>query len=158
VAGLANDIVVRLPDIDERPDPDIARDAVAAIRYQLPTSSKDIKVTVQGGWVTLEGTAEWYYQKDAAEMAVRPLRGVKGVSNMIRLTPRVAPSEVKSKIEEAFKRNAAIDASNIIVEASGDEVILNGSVRSWAERQEAENAAWAAPGVTKVTDRVTVSF
>lgn len=157
VAGLANDIMVRLLNVDERPDPDIARDAVAAIRYQLPSSSKDIKAIVQSGWVTLEGTAEWYYQKDAAETAVRQLRGVKGVSNLIRLTPRVAPTEVKRKIEEALKRNAAIDASNITVEASGDEVILNGWVRSWAERQEAETAAWAAPGVTKVTDRVTVS-
>jgi osmotically-inducible protein OsmY len=158
VFGLANDIEVRLTNLDQRPDPDIARDAVSAIHAHLPLGSADMKVRVESGWVTLEGAVAWYFQKKTAEMAVRGLKGVKGVSNTITLKPQVAPADVKRKIEDAFKRNAAIDASRIMVEASGGAVTLKGSVRSWLERQEAENAAWAAPGVTSVNDQVIVSL
>ena len=134
VLGVANDLEVRLPNIDERPDPDIARDAVAAIKTQLPFSYEQIKVVVKNGWVTLEGEVEWNYQREAAERAVRRVKGVKGVSNKIELKPRVAPSEIKRKIEEAFRRSAEIDASRVTVETHGGEVILRGTVRSWAER------------------------
>jgi len=157
VAGVANDIEVRLPALDERPDPDIARDAVAAIKNQLPISSERIKVVVKNGWVTLEGQAEWQYQRNTAETSVRRIKGVKGVTNSIVLKPRAEPNEIKKKIQEAFKRNAEVDANRITVEANGSEVILKGSVRSWIEREEAERAAWAAPGVTKVEDRIVVS-
>ena len=157
VAAVANDIEVRLPAIDQRPDPDIARDAVAAIKSQLPISSEHIKIVVKNGWVTLEGTAEWQYQRNTAETAVRRIKGVKGVTNSIVLKPRAEPTEIKKKIQEAFKRNAQVDADRITVEANGSEVILKGSVRSWIEREEAERAAWAAPGVTKVEDRIVVS-
>jgi osmotically-inducible protein OsmY len=157
VAAVANDIEVRLPAIDQRPDPDIARDAVAAIKSQLPISSEHIKIVVKNGWVTLEGTAEWQYQRSTAETAVRRIKGVKGVTNSIVLKPRAEPTEIKKKIQEAFKRNAQVDADRITVEANGSEVILKGSVRSWIEREEAERAAWAAPGVTKVEDRIVVS-
>jgi osmotically-inducible protein OsmY len=157
VAGVANDIEVRLPALDERPDPDIARDAVAAIKSQLPISSERIKVVVKNGWVTLEGQAEWQYQRNTAETSVRRIKGVKGVTNSIVLKPRAEPNEIKKKIQEAFKRNAEVDANRITVEANGSEVVLKGSVRSWIEREEAERAAWAAPGVTKVEDRIVVS-
>jgi osmotically-inducible protein OsmY len=157
VLAVANDIEVRLPSVDERPDPEIARDAVAAIKSQLPISSEHIKVVVKNGWVTLEGKVEWQYQKNTAENAVRRIKGVKGVSNLIQLKPRAQPSEIKRKIQEAFRRNAEIDANRITVEANGSEVILKGAVRSWIEREEAERAAWAAPGVTKVEDRIVVS-
>jgi osmotically-inducible protein OsmY len=157
VKAVANDIEVRLPAIDQRPDPDIAREAVDAIKSQLPISSENIRVVVKSGWVTLEGTVEWQYQRNTAETAVRRIRGVKGVTNSIVVKPHVEPTEVKRKIQEAFRRSAEIDANRVQVEAHGSEVILKGSVRSWIEREEAERAAWAAPGVTKVDDRLIVS-
>jgi osmotically-inducible protein OsmY len=157
VIAVANDIEVRLPSVDERPDPEIARDAAAAIKNQLPISFEHIKVIVKNGWVTLDGQVEWQYQRQTAESAVRRIKGVKGVSNLIQLRPRVQPSEIQRKIQEAFRRNAEIDANRITVEAHGGEVVLRGTVRSWIEREEAERAAWAAPGVTKVEDRIVVS-
>src|ERR1700730_8693945 len=157
VAGLANDLEVRMPSVDERPDPEIARDAVSAIKSQLPISSERIKVVVKNGWVTLEGQVEWQYQKSTAENAVRRIKGVKGVSNLIVLKPRAEPAEIKNKIMDAFKRNAEVDANRIQIEAHGSEVILKGTVRSWIEREEAERVAWSAPGVTKVEDRIVVS-
>jgi osmotically-inducible protein OsmY len=157
VVGVANDIEVRLRSIDEVPDPEIARDAVAAIKSQLPISYEEIKVIAKNGWATLEGEVEWQYQKQTADRAVRHLKGVKGVSNLINIKPQVQPTEVKRKIEEALKRSAEVDANRIQVEAHGGEVTLKGIVRSWIEREEAEHAAWAAPGVMKVDDRITVS-
>jgi osmotically-inducible protein OsmY len=157
VVGVANDIEVRLPVIDQRPDPDIARDAVSALKSELPYSSENIKVIAKDGRITLEGTVEWNYARERAENAVKRIRGVKGVTNSITLKPKVAPHEVRRKIEDAFRRSAEIDASRVTVEANGSEVILRGTVKSWAEREEAERAAWAAPGVTRVDNRVTIS-
>ncbi len=156
VVGLANDIEVRLHNVDEKPDPEIAREAVAAIKSQLPYSWENIKVIVKDSWVHLEGEEEWQFQRHTAEKAVRRLRGVKGVSNLIKLKPRAQPSEIKRKIQEAFKRNAELDANRIAVEAKGSEVILKGTVRSWAELEEAERVAWSAPGVIKVENRIVV--
>src|SRR3979411_3264263 len=147
----------RLPAVDQRADPDIARDAVGALKAELPISHDRIKVIVKDGWVTLEGAVEWQYQKTTAENAVRKVKGVKGVTNVITVKPKVQPSELQRKILEAFKRNAEVDANRITVEANGSEVILKGTVRSWIEREEAERVAWSAPGVTRVEDGIVVS-
>jgi osmotically-inducible protein OsmY len=157
VVGLANDLEVRLSTADQRADPEIARDAVTALKNYLPFSWHQIKVIVDKGWVTLEGQVEWNYQREEAERAVRRVKGVRGVINTIQLKPSVEPTEIKRKIEEAFRRSAEIDASRITVETNGGEVILKGTVRSWAERQEAERAAWKAPGVTRVVNHIAIA-
>ena len=155
--GVVNDLEVRLPGIDERPDPEIARDAIARLKSELPFSWEKIRLVVKNGFLTLEGEVEWNYQRQRAEEAVRRVRGLKGVTNSIEVKPRVAPMEIRRKIEEALRRAAELDASRITVETTGNEVMLRGTVRSWAERQEAERAAWAAPGVAKVDNRIIVS-
>lgn len=157
VAAVANDLEVRLPIFNQRPDPEIARDAVAAIQHNLPYSGDHIRVVVRDGWITLEGTVEWNYQRERAEESVRHVRGLKGVTNLIQLSPRVPPTEVKRRIDEALRRSAEVDAERITVETDGGTVILKGTVRSWVEREAAERSAWAAPGVTRVENQITVS-
>ena len=124
VVAVANDLDVRLPEIDERPDPEIARDAIQRIKSELPYAWDKIRVVVKNGWLKLEGEVEWNYQRERAAEAVRRVRGVKGVMNSIELKPSVAPMEIRRKIEEALRRAAEIDASRITVETNGSEVIL----------------------------------
>lgn len=157
VRGLANDIKVRIPAGDQRTDPEIAREAVSAIEREVPSCADRIRVVVKEGYVTLEGTVEWQFQKEWAEKAIRKIKGIKNIVNVVDVNPTVSPVDLKKKIEDAFVRSAQLDANRITVEAKGNEVTLRGTVRSWAERQEAERAAWAAPGVTRVNNQIAIS-
>ena len=156
VIGIANDVEVRLPAIDERPDPAIARDAVAALELQLPASWEPIKVIVKSGVITLDAEVEWNYQRKIAEETVGRVRGVRKVRNLIRVNPRASPEAIERKIEEVFVRSAELDAKGIRVEVDGHRVILEGTVRSWAEREAAERAAWSGPGVVLVENHIAV--
>jgi osmotically-inducible protein OsmY len=156
VKAVANDLAVRLASSYQRTDTEIAQAALAALKWNTVVPKDRVTLVVKDGWITLTGTLDWQYQKDGAARAVRDLTGVKGVTNEIHVKPAVKTTDVRDKIEAAFKRSAEIDARRVNVTAQDGKVILSGNVHSWAERQEAERAAWAAPGVTHVDDRLTV--
>jgi osmotically-inducible protein OsmY len=158
VTAVADDIDVRLPLLHQRPDPLIARDAVEALERVLPDAAPHIQVTVRNGWVTLEGEVEWNHEREEAKWQVVPVRGVIGVSNKIRLRPKVAPEEIETAVAAAIRRSAQLDAERIAVEVDGDGVRLRGTVRSWAEKEEAERAAWSLPGIAWVYNQLAVSL
>ena len=158
VKAVAEELQVRIPGSLHRSDTDIAHHAVAALEWDVEVPDDKIRVKVDNGRITLEGEADWQDQRLAAERAVRYLTGVKGVTNQIRIAPRVSSYDVSQRIKDALRRSAESDAQKIEVEAKDGRVTLRGSVHSWADRAEAERAAWGAQGVTEVDDRITVGF
>jgi osmotically-inducible protein OsmY len=156
VKAIANDLEIRLPSSSKRDDPEIAHAAVDALKWNISVPSDRVRVKVDKGWVTLEGDVDWYFQKEAAERAVRWLTGVKGVTNLIAVHVTPAPSDVKSKIKAALSRGAEVDAERITVEVNGHKAILRGTVRSYSERRDAERAALDAPGIAEVENKLTV--
>jgi osmotically-inducible protein OsmY len=156
VKGVANDIEVRLAPTGQRTDTEIAQAAVTALRWSTMVPKDAVTVSVSSGWLTLKGTVDWQYQTDAAARILRDLVGVRGVTNDILLKPHAKAGDVQGKIEAAFKRSAEIDARRIKVTVFDGKVTLDGNVHSWAEREEARRAAWAAPGVSTVDDRLAV--
>lgn len=156
VDAVANDIEVKLAIDAERDDSDLARAALEALRWNASLPRDKVKVSVNAGWVTLDGELEWEYQRRAAYDSVRGLHGVRGVTNNVSVAPKVQAADVKDKIEAALRRNAEVDAKKITVEASDGKITLKGVVRSWVEREDAVSAAWSAPGVRKVVDELKI--
>ena len=156
VKSIASEIVVDPSSINARTDEDIARAASDQLTWNVLVPD-NIKVLVAKGWVTLQGETEWRYQREEAEQVVRSLVGVRGVSNEMQVKPKVSAAGVKSKIEDALKRDAQINCDHITVETAGSIVTLRGTVQSWREREGAEHAAFDAPGVASVSNLIEIS-
>ncbi|WP_342239438.1 BON domain-containing protein [Inquilinus sp. OTU3971] len=157
VRGIAQEIEVRTPVGKKKADDEIAAQAVNIITWDTTIPNEVVKVKVQSGWITLTGKVDWQFQKVAAEQAVRKLSGVVGVTNLIEIEARVRASDVKSRIENALKRSAEIEAGGIRVHVVSDsKVVLDGRVHSWHERDAAERAAWSVQGVTEVDDHLAI--
>ncbi len=156
VRGIAQEIQVRYPENKKCADDEIAQRALKIIDWDVELPEGAIQVKVQNGWVTLTGEVDWHYQRTDTEAAVRRLSGVVGITNSITIRPRVDAQNIKHRIEAALKRNAELEASGIKVDVVGGKVRLEGKVHAWYERGIAEQAAWAASGVTTVEDNLKV--
>ena len=156
VRAVADDLAVKLPATSRRSDTELAHQVVSVLRWHVLVPEDRVKARVEQGWVTLEGEVEWEFQRRMARRAVENLTGVLGVTNLVALEPRASALDVSRRIKDALRRRAELDARMIEVEATGGAVTLHGTVQSWAERRQAEQAAWSTPGVTRVDDRLVV--
>jgi osmotically-inducible protein OsmY len=157
VKGIAEEIEVRPVGSNRTADDEIAKRAVNTLGWNTSIPSGTVQVKVQKGWVALTGKVEWFYQKNAAANAVRDLAGVVGVTNQIEIKQHASATDVKKRIEDALKRYAEVEAQAIRVDVlDGGKVRLDGKVHAWSERSAAERAAWSAPGVTTVEDRIAI--
>lgn len=157
VKGLASDIEVRLPSEHRRSDSDLAQAAIDALDRNVQIPMDTLKVTVDDAWITLDGVVNWNYQRKRAERTLRYLTGVKGVTNHLRVKERATPDDLRQRIKRALERRIDEEASRISVSVEEDMVTLSGTVPSWTDRNDIEDAVWAAPGVTKVKNKLTVS-
>lgn len=158
VEAIAEDIRVNLPDEFERNDQELARLAASALEWNVAVPHDGLKVTVQDGWVSLDGEVDHWYQHNAAEEAVRNLIGVKGITNRISIKPSPTPADLKDRIEKTIVRAARLEAEQINVEVRDSKAILKGNVRTWAEREDAERAACNTPGICEVDNQITVAL
>lgn len=156
VRAIAQEIEVRPTSSHLTADDEIARRVVNSLTWNASVPGDQIQVTVENGFVSLSGKVSWHYQKSAAENAIDNLTGVRGVINLIEIKPSVSPTDVRQRIETALKRDAELEAKRIQVQVADNRVTLEGRVRNWAERDAAERAAWAAPGVAQVVDKITI--
>ena len=157
VRGYVEDMIVQ-PHGDLYSDDAIAGHVANVLEWDSLLPKAAVKVKVEAGWVTLSGDVEWAYQRISAEGGLRRLQGVRGVTNLITIKPRIQAADIKQRIEQALERQAEIEAHGITITVDGGKVRLDGKVRAWRERDVIERAAWAAPGVTGVDDRLTVSL
>jgi len=156
VRAVAQELVVKVPEMFHFTDTDLAHRVVNALAWDVEVPDKKIQAKVEDGWVTLEGTVDWQFQRNAAERAVRYLGGIKGVTNLVTIAPMASPYDVAQRIKAALHRTAELEAKRVEVTARDGKVVLTGSVRSWPERADIERAAWSAAGVMSVDDRLAV--
>jgi osmotically-inducible protein OsmY len=158
VKAIAEDIQIGVSPAYRKTDTDIAAAVLNALKWHVAVQEEKVKIKVEDGFVKLEGEVEWEYQRNYAKSAIEHLEGVRSVLNLITVKPKVSPSEVQHKISAAFQRSASLDADKITANVVGSKVILRGYVRSYAEKEDAENAAWAAPGVTSVENNLEIKL
>lgn len=158
VKGIAEDIEIKLTYRDQKTDAELAQAVVNSLKWNVLVPDDKIKIKVENAWVTAEGMVDWAYEKNAVRDAISGIVGVKGISNLVKVTPKINPDDVKKKISAAFERSASIDANSIRIEDIGNKVILTGKVRSYAEKREAERVAWNAPGVAAVENNIEVKL